>query len=48
MGVPETLLELWRDSSIQGPTFRVRETGPQTKGLETYCALAVQPQVSAP
>ena len=50
MGVPETLLEPWRDSSTRGPTLRVRKltVAPQTKGLETYCALTVQPQVSAP
>lgn len=49
MGVPETLLDPWRDSS-RGPALRVRKmtAAPQTKGLETYCALTVQPQVSAP
>ena len=50
MGVPETLLEPWRDSCTRGPTLRVRKTTetPQTKGLETYCALEVQPKCQLP
>ena len=49
MGVPETLLEPWRDSSTRGPTLRVRKmtAAPQTKGLETYWAL-VQPKCHLP